>query len=110
MTPEGRVKEGIKTILKFAKAWFFLPVSNGMGKHGIPDVIACVPITITKEMVGLQVGLFVAIEAKALGKVDQATPSQLNQIAAIRAAGGIAEVVDDPAKVAAIVNTLKAMQ
>lgn len=82
-TPEGRVKAQIKGFLRQLKdCWFFLPVSNGMGVHGIPDIIACIN------------GVFVAIECKAPGKLDNVTPNQVNQLNGILGAGGIAVVVD----------------
>jgi hypothetical protein len=94
MTPEGRVKAAVKKWLQMKAAWFFLPVSNGMGKHGIPDVIACMPVTVTPEMVGMTIGVFFAPECKALGRRSQVTDRQLQEIEGIRAAGGVAGVVD----------------
>lgn len=94
-TPEGRVKAAVKKWLQTkAAAWFFLPVSNGMGKHGIPDIVACVPVTITPEMVGRRVGMFLGVETKALGRRSQVSEMQKVQLAEIAAAGGVAEVVD----------------
>ena len=40
-TPEGKVKEQIKAVLKKNNAWYFMPVQNGMGRSGIPDFIVC---------------------------------------------------------------------
>ena len=37
-TPEGKVKEAIKRLIKAAGWYWFMPVSNGMGRHGIPDI------------------------------------------------------------------------
>lgn len=93
MTPEGKVKQKVKAILKKQGCWYFLPVSNGMGKHGIPDVIACVPVTITKDMVGKEVGMFVAIETKA-GDKEDATARQQLQMREIRKAKGIAVLIN----------------
>lgn len=82
-TPEGAVKARVKTILDEYGAWHFMPVSNGMGRHGIPDIIACLD------------GQFVAIECKA-GK-GKTTALQDRELAKIGEAGGIALVVtDDP--------------
>ena len=82
-TPEGRVKDAVKAYLKDLGAWHFLPVSNGMGRHGIPDVIACLN------------GRFVAIECKAPGKRANTSALQDRELAGITAAGGVAVVVDD---------------
>jgi hypothetical protein len=45
-------------------------------------------------MVGKTIGVFVAVECKAPGKKSNTTPNQERQLAGIRAAGGIALVVD----------------
>ena len=95
MTPEGRVKDAIKKMLKAAGWYWFMPVSNGMGRHGIPDIIACKPTVITPDMVGQRVGLFVGIECKAPGKLGTVTPLQERELKAIEAAGGIAVLADN---------------
>ena len=95
MTPEGRVKDAIKKMLKAAGWYWFMPVSNGLGKHGIPDIIACKPTVITPDMVGQRVGLFVGIECKAPGKLGTVTPLQERELEAIEAAGGIAVLADN---------------
>jgi hypothetical protein len=83
-TPEGRVKAKVKEYLKARGIWWFMPVSNGMGSHGIPDIIAIID------------GRFVGIECKAPGKRNNTSELQKTQIAAINAAGGLAIVIDDP--------------
>lgn len=84
MTPEGRVKAGVKKTLTSLGAWFYMPVQNGMGVVGIPDIIACID------------GRLVAIETKAPGKLSNVTPNQANQLNMILAAGGVALVIDNP--------------
>lgn len=76
-TPEGRVKARVDTILKRHNVWYFKPVSNGMGVHGIPDYICCVP----------PMGVLLAIECKAN---DGAVPTVLQslQLGRIKIAGG----------------------
>ena len=92
-TPEGKVKAKFRQWMKreYAAAWIYSPVSNGMGKHGIPDFICCVPCVITQDMVGKQVGLFAGVETKAQAGV--VAPLQALQIAKIREADGYADVV-----------------
>ena len=85
MTPEGKVKEACKKYLKSIGAWYFMPVSNGMGQVGIPDIIVCYN------------GLFIAIETKAPGKRANVTENQKRVMQAISTADGFAWVVDDPA-------------
>lgn len=53
LTPEGKVKQKVSKVLKQYKLWFFYPAANGMGRAGIPDIIAIVA------------GQFVGIEVKA---------------------------------------------
>lgn len=80
-TPEGRVKAQIKTYLKSLKGcWFYMPVQNGMGMVGIPDII------------GVWQGQFFGIECKAPGKENNVTPNQHKRLTDISHAGGIALV------------------
>ena len=84
MTPEGKVKAWVKRTLDSFGTYYFMPVSNGMGRHGIPDVICC------------HYGHFLAIECKA-GK-GKTTALQDRELLRIRSTGGHALVVtDDPA-------------
>lgn len=93
MTPEGKVKQQVKQIIIDAGGWHFLPVSRGMGQHGIPDVISCVPVKITQDMVGETLGIFVAVETKAGGKTE-ATALQMYQMKKIREAFGTVLLVN----------------
>jgi hypothetical protein len=86
MTPEGRVKEAVKKVLKQRNIWYFMPSANGYGKVGVPDFICCWD------------GRFLAIETKAPGKSDNLTANQTIQIDLIRQAKGNAVVVDDVAQ------------
>lgn len=90
LTPEGRVKIKIKALLKARGIWFFMPQNQGLGCSGVPDFICCLPD---------EDGKLLGIEAKALGKRNNTTSLQDVQIAGIRAAKGLAIVVDDPAQV-----------
>lgn len=84
MTPEAKVKAAIKKfLLSLHNCWFYMPVSNGMGAHGVPDFIGCYS------------GWFFAIEAKAPGKERNTTPLQKMQISRIDGAGGLVIVATD---------------
>ncbi len=93
-TPEGKVKDACKKYLKSIGAWFFMPVSNGMGQVGIPDIICCYR------------GRFIAIETKAPGKRTQTTANQDRVIEAIRKADGFAFVVDNPDDLKTLFNSI----
>lgn len=94
-TPEKKVKAAVGGTLERARAWYFKPVSNGMGRHGIPDIIACVPYVVQPEDIGKTIGRFVAVETKAPGKLSTVTPLQRNELRRIEEADGIAVVADD---------------
>lgn len=107
MTPEGKVKAAAKKVLSDAQAWHYMPVQNGMGRVGIPDLIACVPITITPNMVGKRVGVFVAVETKAPGKDKNTTPNQKRNLEGIHEAGGMAVATSDSDLVREALNVLR---
>lgn len=73
MTPEAKVKEQVKKVLKAAGAYYHMPVQNGMGAP-------------TLDFVGCAHGRFFAIETKAPGGVP--TPRQRHTIDTIRNVGG----------------------
>lgn len=81
-TPEGLVKQKIRKILVQHDVFYFLPVSNGMGKIGISDFICCLPN-----------GKFLAIEAKA-GK-GVATELQKQFLLAVQCHKGYALIVNE---------------
>lgn len=95
-TPEAVVKDACKKFLKARGIFFFMPVSNGMGQVGIPDIICCYK------------GLFVAIETKAPGKRANLTDNQKRIMENIRDADGFAFVVDDPSELGVLFNSIDA--
>jgi len=94
-TPEGKVKDAIKRVLRARGTWFYMPVQNGLGVHGIPDFVCCHPVLITEDMVGKTLGAFVGIEAKAVGKERNTSAHQKMVIAQINEHGGLAFVTSD---------------
>ena len=78
---EKVVKKQIKDVFNSLGIWNFSPLQN-MGQGGIPDHIASMPVTITQDMVGIEVGIFIAVEAKSMsGKVSALQKIQLEAIA-----------------------------
>jgi hypothetical protein len=98
ITTENDVKKLVKKVFDDAGAWSYAPIQTGMGAHGIPDRVGCVPVTITPEMVGQTFGLFVAVEAKRPGRRGEknagATGQQVEQLRGIIDAGGVAILAD----------------
>ncbi len=80
-TPEAKVKEKIKKILKAHGAYFAMPMGTGYGNSGVPDFLCCVD------------GKFLAIEAKAGKGVP--TALQEKNMRDIKAAGGITVVINE---------------
>lgn len=95
MTPEGKVKAKVKELLKSKGCYYYMPVQNGMGVVGIPDIISCVPVQITPEMVGKTIGCFVGIETKAPGKIKNTTANQKRNLNEIYHAFGTSIVADN---------------
>ena len=111
-TPEGRVKDAIKRKLQELAPdnFHFLPVSNGMGRHGIPDFICCIPTEITEEMVGDTVGVFVGIEAKTYtGKVSPLQSQCLDEIASAFGAAIVVWGSDDVDRIDNYYNTTQGL-
>ena len=95
MTPEGKIKKKIKDYLKSRDIWYYMPVSNGMGRVGCPDILVC------------HNGVFWAFEVKAEGKIANTTANQDREIRDIRRSGGHAFVVDNVEVVKELLNAAK---
>lgn len=80
MTPEGKVKKEVIAYLNERGAYFFMPVTGGYGRSGVPDIVACLN------------GKFVGIECKAGD--NQPTALQVKNLKAIRSAGGLSFCVN----------------
>ena len=97
-TPESKVKKKLIDFLKSlgSDCFYYMPVQNGMGQSGIPDILCCIK------------GRMVAIECKATRKND---PTALQSFALdrIQKAGGVAWVVDDENVEQAIANIREAI-
>jgi pantoate kinase len=80
-TPEAKVKEKIKKILKERGAWYAMPMGTGYGNSGVPDFLVCLN------------GEFLAIEAKAGRGVP--TALQEKNMRDIEKAGGRTLVINE---------------
>ena len=81
MTPEAKVKKRVKQILIEMGAYYAMPMGTGFGNAGVPDFLICFQ------------SRFFGVECKAKG--NKPTALQLKNLADIRAAGGVAIVVDE---------------
>ena len=81
MTPEAKVKQRIKDILKELECYSFSPIGGAYSSRGVPDIVGCLN------------GVFFGIEAKA-GK-GKTTALQDRELQRIKDAGGIALVVNE---------------
>jgi hypothetical protein len=80
-TPESKVKDQIKKILKAYDVYYAMPMGTGYGNAGVPDFLCCVN------------GRFLAIEAKA-GK-GTTTALQDKNLQQIKDSGGHAYVINE---------------
>jgi hypothetical protein len=81
MTPEAKVKKKVKAVLDEQQVYHFSPMQNGMGRAGIPDIIAC------------HGGKFIGIECKAGS--NKPTALQERELNRILNAGGEAYVINE---------------
>lgn len=93
---EAKTKEAIKALLDelWPVNFQLMPVAGLFGKNGIPDHLACVPVTITQDMVGKSYGMMLGIEAKTKDGVFKGI--QKVRCGEIIAADGFAQVVYGP--------------
>jgi Holliday junction resolvase len=80
LTPEGKVKKEVIAYLNERGAYYFMPVTGGYGRSGVPDIVACLN------------GKFVGLECKAGD--NQPTALQVKNLKAIRSAGGLSFCVN----------------
>ena len=81
MTPEKKVKEKVKKVLKQLHCYYCMPATGGYGASGVPDIIACYQ------------GRFIGIECKANG--NKATALQQKHLCEISVAGGVSLIIDE---------------
>jgi len=81
LTPERRVKDKVKKVLKELGAYYAMPATGGYGSSGVPDFLVC------------YCGRFIGLECKANG--GKPTALQEKNLDDIRKNNGIAFVVDE---------------
>lgn len=91
---EKGIVESIQRLLTQRGHWWVNVHGAGVGRNGIPDILACVD------------GRFLALEVKQFG--NNATPLQRFEIERIRRAGGHAFVVHSRAEAQAVLECCQA--
>lgn len=95
---ENHVKDIVRQWCDKHDAFHFAVVQNGMGVHGIHDRLIALPITVTPEMVGKKVGLFVSIECKKPGRRNEPdrgmSKHQVMFMEGVKKAGGVSVCCD----------------
>ena len=108
MTTEAHVKDLVRQWCDAHDTFHFAVVQNGMGVHGIHDRLAALPITITPEMVGKKVAVFLAIECKKPGRRNEPdrgmSKHQVILMAGVQKAGGVSVCVAGEEKAARVVS------
>lgn len=92
MTPEGKIKEKVKSVLRNYMTYWHCPVQNGMGAPSL-------------DFVGCYRGMFFAIETKAGNK--KPTPRQVTTIEDMQAAGAEVFVVNEVSGLEELKNWLE---
>lgn len=80
-TPEVKVKNKVKAVLKNLGAYYVMPVTSGYGRSGAPDFLVC------------HKGRFIGIECKAGN--NKPTALQEKNLREIEDAGGSSLVIDE---------------
>ncbi len=94
MTPEGKIKKKLDTMLKQYGVWYFCPQSGPYGVAGIPDRVAIVR------------GQFIGIEAKA-DESKKLTALQQKCARDIQKAGGKHFVVNNAASISIVEDFIR---
>jgi len=89
---ESHVKKAVKSVLKSWGAYQYWPVKTSALGATTVDCLACIPVKITRDMVGSTIGVFVAIETKRT-KIDEPTSAQAEVFRQVREAGGGAALI-----------------
>ena len=81
LTPERKVKDKVKKVLKELGAYYAMPATGGYGSSGVPDFLVCYR------------GRFFGLECKANG--GKTTALQEKNLEDIRKNSGVAFVVNE---------------
>lgn len=112
---ESRLQQRCQQIIKESGAFVFKTHGNMYTRTGIPDLVACIPVTkeVLQNMLDddwfqdNKIGIFVSIEIKRENHLDELSKAQEIVGNEIKKAGGIWFAIDDSDLVRAIVKTMR---
>lgn len=115
---ESKIQRRCQKVIKENGAFVFKTHGDMYSRVGIPDLVACVPVTedILKKLLDdgwfkdNKIGIFVSFECKQVGKLnvfDDRRKAQEIVGNEIKDAGGIWFAIDDSDIVEAIIKTMK---
>lgn len=94
---EKTIDEYLMSLWRKMGGWVFKVHGNEFTGSGIPDLVGCMPITITEDMVGDTIGAFIAIEDKR-DETHEPSPIQIFTLEEIKKAKGYAVVAHSKAE------------
>lgn len=107
---ERKVQEKTMRVVRTYNGYIYKNAQNMYTEKGRPDLTACVPTTISKlqELFGKDaiIGVFVGIELKREGHLNDVSDAQRIVGNQIKKAGGIWMAIDDPDIVEALMIRL----
>lgn len=112
---ESRIQRRCQEIMKKAGAFVFKTHGSMYTRTGIPDLVACVPVTIDvlRQMIDddwykdNKIGLFVSLEIKREDRLNELSKAQEIVGKEIKNAGGQWFALDDSELVSAIMKTIR---
>ena len=107
---ERKTQRKVMDIVEDYGGYIYKNAQSMYTEVGRPDLTACVPTTVARlqEMFGkdAKVGIFIGIEMKRPGKIDNASDAQKIVGRQIKKAGGLWFTIDDPNVIEALMVRL----
>lgn len=111
---ESAIQEGMMRVFRQRGAYVYKNAQNEYTEKGRPDLSACVPVTIKRllELFGedTKVGVFVSVEVKRPGHLNEVSEAQKIVGNKIQTAGGFWFLSDDVKEISAIIDRLTGAQ
>lgn len=108
---ESKVQEKTMSVIRKHEGYVYKNAQNLYTEKGRPDLTACVPITLKRatKLFGedATIGLFVGIELKRKGHLDEVSAAQNIVGNKIKKAGGLWLAIDEPDLIEALLLRFK---